>query len=129
MLSSTNPLADYQWQNRLVLVFSPTADNELYLTQLQAIESLGDGWAERELVLFSVLPKAGTGPKAELKQSEINFLRERFQIEEKDFVVILIGKDGGEKLRLDQSVLTEQKLFPLIDAMPMRQAEIKRSKW
>lgn len=128
MLSPTNPLADYQWKNRLVLVFSPTADDELYHTQFQAIEALGDGWTERELVLFSVLANAGKGPKGELMQNEINYLREHFQIEDQDFVVILIGKDGGQKLRLDQSVLTEPQLFPLIDAMPMRQAEMRRSK-
>ena len=40
------------------------------------------------------------------------------------FEIVLIGKDGGEKLRQGQ-VLSSEKLFGLIDAMPMRQAERK----
>jgi hypothetical protein len=40
------------------------------------------------------------------------------------FSVVLIGKDGGEKLR--QTIpLAPADLFALVDAMPMRQAEIR----
>ncbi len=45
-----------------------------------------------------------------------------------EFSLILIGKDGAEKLRSDKPVTTTE-LFELIDAMPMRQAEMRtRSK-
>lgn len=43
------------------------------------------------------------------------------------FTVILIGKDGGEKYRSAKPV-TSAHLFALIDAMPMRKAEIKMKK-
>lgn len=42
------------------------------------------------------------------------------------FTFILIGRDGGEKLR-SSDLVTIEKLFGLIDAMPMRKAEMKRS--
>ena len=43
------------------------------------------------------------------------------------FTFILVGKDGGEKLRTDTLVSTEQ-LFSNIDAMPMRKREMKHNK-
>ena len=41
-----------------------------------------------------------------------------------DFVVILIGKDGGEKLR-SRHPLRVESLTKGIDAMPMRQDEMR----
>lgn len=43
------------------------------------------------------------------------------------FTFLLIGRDGGEKLR-SSDVVTAEKLFSLIDAMPMRQNEVERSR-
>lgn len=42
----------------------------------------------------------------------------------KVFSVVLIGKDGGEKLRRATPLLPSE-LFAIVDAMPMRQAEMK----
>ncbi|MCF0049134.1 DUF4174 domain-containing protein [Dyadobacter sp. LJ53] len=42
------------------------------------------------------------------------------------FTFILIGRDGGEKLKSSE-VVTPDKLFGLIDAMPMRKQEIKQN--
>lgn len=42
-----------------------------------------------------------------------------------DFTVILVGKDSGDKLR-DTKPLTLTKLYNTIDAMPMRQSEMKQ---
>ena len=41
------------------------------------------------------------------------------------FTFILVGKDGGEKMRTDTVVSTAQ-LFAIIDAMPMRKNEMKK---
>nr|WP_295922259.1 DUF4174 domain-containing protein [uncultured Dyadobacter sp.] len=43
------------------------------------------------------------------------------------FTFILVGRDGGEKLRSSE-VVTAEKLFGLIDAMPMRKNEVERSR-
>ena len=43
------------------------------------------------------------------------------------FTIILIGRDGGEKYRTNQLTTTTQ-LFALIDAMPMRKAEVWKKK-
>ena len=39
------------------------------------------------------------------------------------FWIVLIGKDGGVKLRSDDAGLDQ--IFDLIDSMPMRQAEMR----
>jgi hypothetical protein len=49
-------------------------------------------------------------------------LRESLQIDE--FEIILIGKDGGVKLR-SKTPISLEELFSLIDAMPMRRQEMR----
>lgn len=43
-----------------------------------------------------------------------------------DFEVILIGLDGGVKLRQTEALETK-KLFDLINSVPMRQAEMRKN--
>ena len=45
-------------------------------------------------------------------------------MEDGTFAAILVGKDGGEKHRSVEPI-SPQTLFDLIDAMPMRQREIR----
>ena len=46
-------------------------------------------------------------------------MRLHFKVEPADFLVVLIGKDGGEKLNSPNPV-TMDRLRRLIDSMPMR---------
>ena len=57
--------------------------------------------------------------------AEATDARKRFNIGPDSFTVILIGKDGGEKLRSSDPI-PAQKLLDTIDAMPMRQQEARR---
>lgn len=54
-----------------------------------------------------------------------NNLRKRYRVDDKEFLIILIGKDGSEKLRSD-TVVSPDKLYALIDAMPMRREETRK---
>ncbi len=51
-------------------------------------------------------------------------MRHRFKVEPAEFLVILIGKDGGEKLSSKTPVPVDQ-LERLIDSMPMRKSEMQ----
>ena len=51
-------------------------------------------------------------------------MRHRFQVEPNDFLVILIGKDGGEKLNSRTPVPVDQ-LEQLIDSMPTHKREMQ----
>ena len=50
-------------------------------------------------------------------------MRQKFSVRQGSFLVILIGKDGEEKMRRQKVNLTE--IFAVIDGMPMRQREMK----
>ena len=48
----------------------------------------------------------------------------RFKLSGAAFTVLLIGKDGGEKLR-SHEIVSPETLCQLIDSMPMRQEEMR----
>ncbi len=81
---------------------------------------------DRDLAVFSVLAQ---GPSqmntTAIDRQEADSIRDRFGISPNAFSLILIGKDGGIKLKRSDPVdLTE--IFELIDSMPMRRNEIQQ---
>lgn len=58
------------------------------------------------------------------RHPSLNALRCKFHVQVGSFTVVLVGKDGGEKFRSHEPV-TIEKLDALIDAMPMRQQEVR----
>ncbi len=50
--------------------------------------------------------------------------RRRFGVGEGAFAIVLVGRDGGEKFRSPEPIPAE-RLFDLIDAMPMRRREVR----
>lgn len=50
-------------------------------------------------------------------------LTDQYVIGENDFTVLLIGKDGGEKLRVNE-VPDLRQIYSVIDGMPMRSREM-----
>ena len=74
------------------------------------------------------IPITGVAPTPiTLTSADAQSARQRFGVEPGDFLVILLGKDGGEKIRSNKPVTLEM-LTEIIDAMPMRQDEMKRQK-
>lgn len=126
---AVHPLfSSYQWQNRLLLIFSPEGENETYRLQLKEFVAKERGLQERDLLLFQVFNDRVLLPNdAYLGKAEALSLRKHFIIPDKETVTLLLGKDGTEKLR-SRELLTTQRLFMTIDAMPMRQEELKNTK-
>ena len=52
-----------------------------------------------------------------------NSLFAKYNVSKTKFTVLLVGKDGTEKYRTN-SILQMNNLFSIIDAMPMRKAEM-----
>ncbi len=118
-------LNNYKWENRIILIFSD-ADNPQYRKQADKLLNDKPGLIDRDLLVFHIDKKS---PIKELLHSNEfdpdSNLRSRFDVPDSDFYVLLIGKDGGVKYR-DDSPLAREKLYSIIDAMPMRQAEMRR---
>lgn len=117
-------LSRFQWRRRLLVVFAPVPqDPRLAAQRLRLAERRG-GYAERDLTVIEVAGRSvlvdGTRDRA-LDSYE---LRVHFEIEDNAFATILIGKDGGEKLRRD-GLMPNDLLFDTIDAMPMRRQEMR----
>lgn len=103
-------------EHRKIMLFAPSANHKELKVQQEIFNQGTDGMKDRDLKIEVVVP----GQK--------NFsLFKKYKTEEQQFTFILLGKDGGEKLRSTKPV-SLQKLFSTIDAMPMRQSEMREQK-
>ncbi|WP_225000251.1 DUF4174 domain-containing protein [Cesiribacter sp. SM1] len=120
------PLLDkYQWKNRLLLLFAPDEDDKSYRLQLEELLKQEKGLRERDLLIFHVFPDRVILPDGTVTvQADASELRKHYIIPLKETATLLIGKDGGEKLR-SRDLLTTERLFQTIDVMPMRRNEMK----
>lgn len=127
-------LASLKDTNRVLLIFSPSDRSPEFERQLDLLDKHAYDLRDRDLVLLPVVTvakppanantlRAGHPPFA--SQTEQLALRHRFHVAPNEFTVILIGKDGGEKLR-QQTPISIDKLNAVIDAMPMRQDEMRQ---
>ena len=118
-------LSDYQWQHRIVLIFAPSEQSPAYKQQMQQWEAHQHGIQERALKLVEVLGSGESRADGRpITSSSAERLREQFGFTIEDFAVILVGKDGTEKQR-ERVPVALAVLFRRIDAMPMRQQEIR----
>ena len=108
---------------RALLVFD-NGNNQLAESQLTIAADNIDGFKQRDLLLVGIRGSNPAVPTAMLSATDDAAARQRFHVAPGQFTVILIGKDGGEKLRSHQPI-SWNKLQSTIDAMPMRQDEMR----
>jgi hypothetical protein len=118
-------LAGHRWENRVLLVFAPDADSTLYLRQQETLSDAEPGLNERDVVVISVLEDIVSMKERPAEPVSADDLRGAHDVLPHQFRVVLIGKDGGVKLRQEEPILAAD-LFALIDSMPMRKQEIGR---
>lgn len=118
-------LSAYRWQNRLLLIYAPSADVPAYQRYAQDLDRRRRGIEDRDLIVFRIFEKGQSFQEdAPLAPEAAMALRQRFGVGAGGSRVVLIGKDGGVKL--DQAELVPlADIFALIDSMPMRRREMK----
>lgn len=123
----------HQWEHRLLFVFSPSDTSEALARQESAFEGHDEGFQDRDLLLLTVVgAERGTHrsrPDADpqpLTDESVRRLRDRFDVPMDAFRVVLVGKDGTEKRR-DVEPAPPRSIFDTIDAMPLRQREMRES--
>ena len=129
------PLTSYVDHNRVLLVFAPTDADPRFQQQIGLLSHHAAELKERDLVLLPNVVHAGTSKPDTLRTLNSPYppgneeleQRTRFHVQPDQFLVVLIGKDGGEKLR-QHAPITIEKLSSTIDAMPMRQDEMRKQK-
>ncbi|HEY9639155.1 MAG TPA: DUF4174 domain-containing protein [Coleofasciculaceae cyanobacterium] len=118
-------LRDQQWQHRVLLVFAPSQQSPDYQQQMQQWQNQAAGLQERDLKLVEILATGTSRVDGQsMTVASAEQLRTQFEIAAADFAVILVGKDGTEKQRSLVPVEIAD-IFSTIDAMPMRQQEMR----
>ena len=116
-------LSKHQWKHRVLLVLSSSENNSSYQQQIDSLKTNLKGLDERKLVIYQVVKDHFKIGFNDVEWKISSSLYEQYKKETSDFEIILIGLDGGIKLR-QTSFLSNKKLFGIIDVMPMRRQEI-----
>ncbi len=96
---------------RQVLIFGKSQHPALVEQQLKLLNKDSNALKERDIKIIVV-------------ENE-SMLWKQYKVAPANYTVLLIGKDGFEKHRTLQ-ILQPADLFGMIDAMPMRQSEMRR---
>ena len=107
-------LSEFRWKKRPVLVFADSEDDPAYIEQIDLLRAREDALRERDVVVLT-----DTDPEA---RSAL-----RLKMRPRGFMLVLVGKDGGTKLR-KPFPWDVREITRSIDKMPMRQREIRESR-
>ncbi len=123
-IDAAGALETHRWEHRLLLIFSPRADDLRARTLQERLDARACEVVDRDLVVghFPMFGDARLGDRVLSPESAAQ-VRTKFNVEFGDFAVILVGKDGYEKRR-DNEVPVLDAIFAQIDGMPMRRAEM-----
>lgn len=116
----------YLWKSRPVIVFAPERDQPEAADQLKRLAAARATLEDRDMPVFVVTRRqvsqlSGGRAPATLNAQD---LRKTYGVADDAFAVVLVGKDGGEKLRSAEPV-EAARLTDLVDTMPMRQGEAR----
>lgn len=121
-------LTQFQWKKRLLFLFAPDASHPIYEKLRNEIAKQADEVQDRDLVIFEIFEQGASRMNTEpIDRQTAASIRDQFAVPSQGFAIILIGKDGGVKLKREDYVILAD-IFNLIDSMPMRQNEMRQRK-
>ena len=118
-------LKSFEWKNRILVI---GGNDSKYQNQFEILEVNKNEYIDRDMVVIlintdeSKISYDGLGDFINLDYDSTLSIRKRFNFN--DFNLVLIGKDGGVKYNTNEPVKIN-KIFEIIDKMPMRIKEIK----
>ena len=121
MLINSSPLEKYLWKNRIVVTFSPSKNNIERNYFINSINRNLCKFNSRNIIHIDFIFNE---KNPEIEKFESYF--ENLSLSTSEFRLILIGKDGG--IKLNSRKISLEKIFSLIDTMPMRQEEMINDK-
>jgi hypothetical protein len=107
-------LSQFHWKKRPVLVFADSEDDPAYAEQMSLLREREGELIERDIVVLTDTDPAARSPL-------------RLQMRPRGFMLVLVGKDGGIKLR-KPFPWDVREITRSIDKMPIRQREIRDEK-
>jgi len=116
-------LERYRWEKRVLVVHATDAADPRLAEQREAVAAEAAAFDERDLKLVTLAGSDVLVGNAETSSGDADAVRRVLGLDDDEFEVRLIGKDGSVKFATDRPVAM-QTLFATIDRMPMRQREI-----
>ena len=110
MAQTVDPLAEYVWLSRLLVIFADSPDDPRYTHQIEMLDSDPDALTERQIVLLVDTDPAANGP-----------LRQKMHPH--GFMLVVIDKDGSILFR-KPTPWSVRELSRAIDKTPFRMDEI-----
>lgn len=119
--ADTDPLAKYVGSDRPIVIFAPDRYDDRLIQQKGRFSIHRREFRDRDVIVIEI-----GGPFMRAEGRAIPHgpkMRQRFGIQDDEFTIILVGKDGTEKHRIGE-VSDAQVFYDLIDAMPLRRQEL-----
>lgn len=117
-------LSDYLWQRRPLMVFAPTDSDPRLVETIARIDASRCAFIDRDMVLGVIVRRGSSTLDGQIVDAvQAQRLSSQFGIGPNSFSVVLIGKDGGEKMRVND-VPDTASIYAVIDGMPMRGREM-----
>ncbi|WP_166521624.1 DUF4174 domain-containing protein [Zobellia amurskyensis] len=126
-LSWSQDLDDYKWENRLLFFIAKNNESPSLQKNVRIFTEKDYELTDRDLIILIMNPTNvfnADGSKSNIKPEQVY---ERFKLISDYEGILLIGKDGGIKLKKQFQVKPEI-IFNTIDGMPMRQSELRSRK-
>ena len=114
-LAASPTIAQMKWERRVLIVAAPSAEDASLAEQRRI---LGNWKAEGDTRDLSIVEVVGDQVRGASDPAAT--IRRKYRLPS-TFTAILIGKDGGEKMR-SATPFPAAALEAMIDAMPMRKA-------
>jgi hypothetical protein len=112
--AALDPLSGLLWKERPLVVVADTSADPRFQKQITALEVRKHALLDYDIKLVAL-----TG--------DSSVLRHKLRLPATGFAVALVGKDGGVKETWRDPV-DPDRIFALIDRMPMRRDEVRRRK-
>jgi hypothetical protein len=113
----------YRGEKRLLLIFAPSQTDAAYVEQRNWLKQQVKQMDDYDLLVFHLFgEEPGHTDGTQLPLRAAAAAREQFKVNAELFALLLIGKDGKVKLRVDRPVPLAD-VFALIDVMPSPQQE------
>jgi hypothetical protein len=125
LMNEVITLEDLKWKKRVLLIFPNNEGNSF---EWEVSDSLAKEIEERDLVYFLMADTTlHTNSSYSFSPEYQQELLKQYALGSKKSCYVLIGKDGGSKVRKEEDMVNWKDLFATIDAMPMRQREMGSS--
>ncbi len=116
--------AALRWSERLLVVAAPADLDARASIQVGHLIARSGDLADRELRIVNLMgDAAGRIAGRTLSREHVRSLRAAWELPADEWIVALVGKDGGVKQRWS-AIVEPDEVFALIDVMPMRQREV-----